>query len=128
MSCFKYFFIKIGIFLIFRVIKSPKKISKLVADPDKYKKAVTKIADSIAEFDSINNGATREEYRGFVDSLTSAAKRGLKALGFDSTAEYIGGRELIKDKAGKVVNFREAMSGTVNLNRKMAFAHLFHRV
>ena len=97
-----------------------RKIAELTSDPQKYKRAVSKIAEAIAEFDTVNSSETRKSYRGFVDRITGAAKRGLKEIGFDSTAEYIGGREL-KKEGGKIINFRDAMSGTVNLNRKNAF-------
>ena len=91
-----------------------QKITELVSDPKKYKKAVTQIAEAIAEFDTVNNSETRNTYRGFVDKITDSAKKRLSEIGFDSTAGYIGGRDVVKEG-------EKALSGTIKLNRKNAF-------
>ena len=97
-----------------------KKIEELVQSPQKYKKVIAKIAENIAEFDAVNNEASRAQYRDYVDTLCDLSQKELRKLGFTSTADYIGGRPFIYDKAGKILNKKEALSGTVRNYKKVA--------
>ena len=97
------------------------KVQEIVANPDKYKKVVAKIAKQIAEFDAVTGEAAREQYRGYVDTICDISQKSLKELGLTSTSEYIGGRPFIKDAAGKILNETEALSGSVRNAKKVFF-------
>ena len=95
------------------------KIVEIAADPKRYKETVSKIAQTIAEYDAVMNESLRCEYRSYVDKMSKAAKDSLENLGFTRTARYIGGYDLV-DAAGnivqdasKAVNYREAMNGSL---------------
>ncbi len=96
-----------------------QKVEKLVQNPEKYKKVISKIAKKIAEFDTVNNEASRTQYRNYVDTLCDLSQNGLSKLGFTSTANYIGGRNKIFDETGLLLNEREALSGSIRNYKKV---------
>lgn len=95
-----------------------KKLDELVSDPKKYKKAISKIAESIAGFDSETDGNARSQFKTYVDNMCDLSKSALKKLGFNSTAEYIGGRDFIRDKKGNILNLNEALAGSLRNAKK----------
>ena len=96
-----------------------RKISEIAKNPKRYKKAIIKIAQAIAEYETVFNESTRTRYREFVESISREAKLGLESSGFGHTARYIGGADL-EDAAGniilrksKAVNYKEAIHGSL---------------
>ena len=96
-----------------------QKMQEIAKDSNRYHKVVTKIAQKIAEYDSVMGENTRLQYKDYVDELCDSAKSALKKSGFISTAEYIGGRPNVVDEAGNILNYKEAFNGTVRRLKKI---------
>lgn len=98
-----------------------QRMEEIAADPKRYKKVITKIGEQIAKYDSEINESLRQQYYGYVDDLSLSAYEKLKNLGFDSTAEYVGGKKIVRDASGNIIKEVESLPGSMRNYRKIKF-------